>query len=718
MPSAGPRTGQLLALVLCCPALLGAGPGRERNAEDKPVADPLRSQLAAVAGKVVLPARCGECHNAEFETWKRTNHATGFDTLHRSARSREISDNLGLRLTRRSSGGATPVCLSCHYTPTLRRGQLRAGAGVSCESCHGPAKGWISIHSSYGVATADFQEAARLETAGHRARRIADSTAAGMRRSSQMYELAATCFRCHTVPNEELVNRGGHSTGSEFELVEWNGLIRHNFLESYLAGDGRTNAERPRDLKRIMYVLGRALDVEYALRGIGAATAEGPYLAAQRERLGAALDALLDIGDRVDVPELRRIAGLAEAVELAPADFPPLGAADAVRTATLAFIAAADGAMLAPLDPLWDGDAAEPAPPGRITRNATIRGGDRAPFDGGFEPTAPATADTGSKPDAMPAAETQLPPRYASASPARTAAAAPVADPPPVMPLTRPPWRDPPQHDFVRVPCGRCHKAQLEWWRGDPHSDAARPLRQGDLRAVEIAAAYGVAAEDMARGAQTCMWCHGTVVSSPARRVRAGVGCQRCHGAGADYLGPHETASHAESVKLGLTDLRSPRVQATTCSGCHYITAPGLINAGHPSGADFDIVSRKSDIVHWGTAFGRERNPVDPGALRGALADVLAARGPVPVRAPIAPRIASPGDGSRVRTSARHPDGPAAVLETGQGAAQPGRTDFDNDAGPDVPADGEPSWIETTLDTIRRHIDQLYRALGLTTAEE
>ena len=477
MQLSGVRLAWLFVYVLCWPALSGAGQGSVQDPGGGSVADPLRSELAAAAEKVLLPGRCGECHAAEYDVWKGTVHSTGFDTLHRSARSREISGNLGLRLIRRSSGEATPVCLGCHYTPTLRRGQLRAGAGVSCESCHGPARDWVSIHSSYGVATADPQLAPRLETARHRTRRIAESTAAGMRRPSQIYELASACFGCHAVPNEELVNRGGHSTGSDFELVEWNGLIQHNFLESYKAGDGWTNAERPRDWKRIMYVVGRTLDVEYALRGIGAATEDGPYLAAARDRLGAALDDLLEIDDRVDAPEIRRIAAIAERAELALDDFGPLDVADAVRAATKAFIAESDGSTLAQLDPLWDEHLAETVMPARPTREAAAVRRDRAPIESDARPTArsspPAANGAGSGIGGSPAAGMEASTLDRSAASTRTAAAALAPHTPPVVTLSRPPWRDPPVHAFVRVPCGRCHSEQLEWWRRDPHSTAA-----------------------------------------------------------------------------------------------------------------------------------------------------------------------------------------------------------------------------------------------------
>ena len=165
-----------------------------------------------------------------------------------------------------------------------------------------------------------------------------------------------------------------------------------------------------------------------------------------------------------------------------------------------------------------------------------------------------------------------------------------------------------------------------------------------------------MAAGDMAKGEQVCMWCHGTPVSRPSRKVRAGVGCQRCHGAGADYLEPHETIGYAASLDLGLTDLRDPAVQAATCAGCHYITDPGLVAAGHPVGDGFEMRSRIDDIVHWGAAFGRETEPVDRDLLAAAYTRVAADRGPAPVPAAVRPlTVAPPTSAATVPAAASRP---------------------------------------------------------------
>ena len=153
-------------LVLCLPvSALGQEPLQD---------DDLAARLRAVAEKLVSPERCKECHESSFEVWENTGHAAGFrvrsgfkarnpDTpeLHKRSAAKEIYKSLGLRTTKRGSDEMTPACLECHYTPELNRGDLRAGDGVTCESCHGPARDWVDGHSDYGVGGRDRQAAAR-----------------------------------------------------------------------------------------------------------------------------------------------------------------------------------------------------------------------------------------------------------------------------------------------------------------------------------------------------------------------------------------------------------------------------------------------------------------------------------------------------------------------------------------------------------------------------
>ncbi len=638
----------------------------------------LRQELIERAGRLIFPDTCSECHRSSFEVWEDTPHAQGYETLHRRDSAKKIYRRLDLRTIKRGSDEVTPVCLQCHYTPEVRRGdQLRAGAGVSCESCHGPARDWINTHNSYGVDEPDQQKAALLETPEHRAQRIEQSEAQGMLRPSRLYEVVANCYECHTVPNEDLVNRGLHSTGSnEFELVEWSqGIIRHNFLESYLTADGTENAERPPEWKRRAYVVGRALALEYSLRGVAVATDTGGlYLGAMIDRCGDAVDELLDITDRESIPEIQEILDVFDGVELKANNATALlAAADAVAEATRRFVASRDGTQLASLDPLYDPDTPDtsvrrdppppppPPPPPATTSAPPAPGPTASPApDPPASPAPESTASPAPEPTAPPAPEPTASPAPEPTAPPPTAA------PPAGRPArtavvrTRPAWRPEPAHDTIKVPCGRCHGEQEAQWRKDPHSETSKPLRAGKEPYQDIARAYGINVDDMDLGNQICMSCHGTpVTGKETRSVRAGVGCQRCHGPGKDYLEPHEE-SYSQALTLGMDDLKDATVRATVCAGCHYITDQGLIDAGHSTGAEFDLVTRNGDIRHWGDEFGGTAAEIASPALQSAHASVIAERGPAPDATGAPPRVTSAAPSPAVTLT----DPPPAVTPT------------------------------------------------------
>jgi hypothetical protein len=72
-------------------------------------------------------------------------HSRAYAVL-REPRSRAIAERLGI-------GEATgaPMCLGCHATPGGARGvRFQTTDGVGCESCHGPAGGWLSSHYTVG----------------------------------------------------------------------------------------------------------------------------------------------------------------------------------------------------------------------------------------------------------------------------------------------------------------------------------------------------------------------------------------------------------------------------------------------------------------------------------------------------------------------------------------------------------------------------------------
>ena len=671
--------------------------------------------------KIQTSEACGECHVSAYEVWKKTPHARGFKTLHRLKTAEAIAGRMGYKLIKRDSN-----CLTCHYTPTIQNDQLRAVSGVSCESCHGAGADWIDIHNDYGGKGFDHN----TETPEHRAQRLESSVAAGMRRPQDLYALASSCYGCHSVPDERLVNVGRHSIGSAgFELVEWSqGIIRHNFLDSFLNGDGTVNAERGPPRQRLMYVVGRALELEHGLRGAAAATEKGVFFKATQRRIRNALTEVRAIARFAGAPEIEEIVAIVRATDVRLGNRAALlDAAEKIGDATRAFLNGRDGTRLASLDPLVDGSADfelddfedDPAV-------AEVPAEDPA-ADPGTAGPAPGA------PGAGPAAS-----GTATAAP-RTAAST-ASDAVPAEGAVKRRIRRASQHDTLdAATCQKCHGDQNAWWFNDAHFTSADRFFERDRKAVQIARLYGLSPSKMSRGDALCMDCHATVVSGrESREVADGVSCQSCHGAAKDYLEPHQEGDksqglarpgYVKALQLGMTELKDGATLASACASCHYVTDPRLISSGHPSGIDFDYSSGMSEIKHW-------QSPLTATAtLEGAYSSELAARGAVPkVRlarlassAPAGtPSAASPAAGSSAASAS---DGVAAagdprptVYRPSTPRARPAASRRST-AGPSTAGDGAaldlPPFpevdastpIEDVLLLLKERLEQLYDAV-------
>jgi len=250
----------------------------------------------------------------------------------------EIAGKLGLKRIKVES-----LCVNCHYTSRVEEGKTNAIAGISCESCHGPAKEWNELHANFGGKGTKKEN----ETPEHRQHRIEASKAAGMIFPSDTYALAANCFGCHTVPQEELVNVGGHKAGSDFELVAWSqGEVRHNFSH-----DQKVNAQPKPEHKRMLYVMGRILDVEYSLRAAAKATKEGAFATAMAKRVSTALENLEQVAQAS--PELKDVLSAGKSTEAKANNGPALlAAADKVSALAKNFASSNDGSKLAAVDRL------------------------------------------------------------------------------------------------------------------------------------------------------------------------------------------------------------------------------------------------------------------------------------------------------------------------------------------------------------------------------
>jgi hypothetical protein len=272
----------------------------------------------------------------------RTPHFATFEALHRSPEAKQIAERLGLKSIKRNE-----TCLRCHYTVQDQGGRVRVVAGVSCESCHGAAKNWIAIHANYGGETVTKT----AETSEHRQKRVETSIAAGMNNPHNVYLIARQCYNCHTVPDEGLVNVGGHLAGSQdFELVAWSqGIVRHNFLRTEGAANG---ALSPSEL-RVMYVVGVLADLEYSLRAVAEATEKAAFGVASAQRAARMKQRLHEIQKLANDPLIEPALAAVATVELRLGNSTAIiDAAEAVSKAAATFAAEADGNLLSALDPL------------------------------------------------------------------------------------------------------------------------------------------------------------------------------------------------------------------------------------------------------------------------------------------------------------------------------------------------------------------------------
>jgi Cytochrome c554 and c-prime len=294
------------------------------------------------AAKIVGADQCAKCHQPEVQQWTRTPHFATFDSLHRQPRAKEIAGKLGVSSIKRSE-----ICTRCHYTLQNQEGRERVVAGVSCESCHGGALNWLTMHADYGGAGITRA----TEPVEHRAKRVADSVAHGMNNPHNIYLIARQCYDCHTVPNEKLVNVGGHLAGSrDFELVAWSqGMVRHN----YARAGGATNATLSPDDLRVMYVVGVLTDLEYSLRAVAAATEKANFGITSAQRAARMKKRLHEIQKLVNEPLLQPALDAVATLELRLNNqHSILAAADTIAKAANEFAEKADGKQLATIDPL------------------------------------------------------------------------------------------------------------------------------------------------------------------------------------------------------------------------------------------------------------------------------------------------------------------------------------------------------------------------------
>jgi hypothetical protein len=221
-------------------------------------------------------------------------------------------------------------------------------AGISCESCHSAGEDWIKVHSGFSGKTEKTESKAEKDARW----KLSDSK--GMIRPSSLYQLAKNCLSCHVVPQEDLVNKGGHAAGSAFELVSWSqGEVRHNTWHS----KGKENVLASAAHKRMLYIVGLGVELETGIRSVSRATARKRYAFEMAKRVDQARKQLAAAAKAApNVPEIAKMVEYAYSAGLKLNNESFLtAAADGVSKLIVSITEKYDGSTMAGLDSLIPG---------------------------------------------------------------------------------------------------------------------------------------------------------------------------------------------------------------------------------------------------------------------------------------------------------------------------------------------------------------------------
>lgn len=163
--------------------------------------------------------------------------------------------------------------------------------------------------------------------------------------------------------------------------------------------------------------------------------------------------------------------------------------------------------------------------------------------------------------------------------------------------------------------CLNCHPSETLALLASGHNRTHLLLRSANAK--KYAAALEL--EKPAAESEACIKCHATPKTSFTGDVAviSGVSCESCHGeAGGQegWLNAHavygpngttfetETAEHrtarlARVDEAGMTRTNHLVKMANKCFGCHSVRNAALVNAGHKSGAGFELVGRSLGSV-------------------------------------------------------------------------------------------------------------------------
>ena len=247
---------------------------------------------------------CRKCHKLQVEKLETTAHFTSFERTHRLPKAKAYCQQLGIRSIKRDQR-----CVRCHYTPEESRRGVVAQSGVSCESCHGPAKHWAKVHNDYG----GLLTTKAREKPAHRVARISESIKKGMRHPSNLYLLAKSCYECHLVDDAQLVNVTDHPpVTAEFNMVSWSqGSMRHNFLRT----DNKSNGVSSPARLRVMFVADLLAKLEACMQALARSERGSEHFNAMTLQYVSASKQIDAISSAIDNTYVNEASRLLQAVQ-------------------------------------------------------------------------------------------------------------------------------------------------------------------------------------------------------------------------------------------------------------------------------------------------------------------------------------------------------------------------------------------------------------------
>jgi hypothetical protein len=172
--------------------------------------------------------------------------------------------------------------------------------------------------------------------------------------------------------------------------------------------------------------------------------------------------------------------------------------------------------------------------------------------------------------------------------------------------------------------CGECHEEAHDVWLTTAHARGWTELSRSE-EARALAAKLGVR---RIKRDERCVSCHflSAEVAGVVKPI-AGVACESCHGAAADWIdlhwdfGPNEADAETEtpehraqrlrrSEAAGLVRPEKIAMLASACYDCHVIADEELIEAGHPVTGPFELAAATQSEMRHNFVRGQGENAV------------------------------------------------------------------------------------------------------------